>query len=52
MLGGPQMRLLTNASKPSKAEIEAGIAQAVETFLHGARPRAVAATRARAARRR
>lgn len=43
MLGGLQMRLLTNASAPTPEEIEASIASAVETFLRGALPRAAPA---------
>ena len=39
MLGGPQMRLLTNAAPPTAGEIEAGIAHAVAMFLNGALPR-------------
>jgi hypothetical protein len=39
MLGSPQMRLLTNATPPTAAEIEAGIAHAVAMFLNGALPR-------------
>ena len=47
MLGGPQMRLLTNAPAPGPEEVEASIANAVETFLHGAVPRAAATVPAR-----
>jgi hypothetical protein len=37
------MRLLINAPAPSPAETELSIANAVETFLNGALPRASAA---------
>jgi len=43
MLGALQMRLLINAPAPSPAETELSIANAVETFLNGALPRASAA---------